>query len=67
MRNNEVIRNNERIINQQFGNKNTLRSRGVNALKGCGSFLALGGAILFGIGVTIEQAVQFIKQTKNKQ
>jgi hypothetical protein len=66
MRDIDVIRNNERIINQQFG-KNTLRSRGVSALKRCGSFLALGSAILFGIGVTIEQAVQFIKQTKNKQ
>ena len=63
---NDVIRNNERVINRHYNN-DRIRSRGVETLKENGTFLALGGAILLGIGVAIEQVSIFIKQIKSKR
>lgn len=63
MRMNNNNQNNERIIRQQFGEAR-LRSRGVDTLKGIGAFATLGGALLWGIAVAIEQVATFIKQAK---
>lgn len=62
----DVIRNNERVINRHYNN-DRIKSKGIETLKGTGTFLALGGAILYGIGMAIEQAATFIKQIKNKR
>ena len=63
---NDIIRNNERIVNRRYNN-DRLRSKGIETLKGTGTFLALAGAIVYGAGEIIERILTFGKQIKQKK